>query len=266
MKKNILSSFLGLSALALALSSCNQDNIGPMFESDLNKSAVVEAATINGEVDAAENIVYVEVTRLSGEGSASVPIVVESIDDGLIIEDAVNFEDGETTAYLKVIAPDVSALDESKKYKAIFHIADGYRLPSDSYNTTVVVGIKPEPFCDAEYSPWLFGSSWKVEIRKSRTSNRFVVYDAIWEGYNFEMTFNDDFSELSADPQDTGYVHSSYGMVFWEPTGNFEYSAANKALAIETRYGVSAGYFQNDDGAIVDNDFYYLERPLYESK
>ena len=257
-----MTSLVALAAL-VGFTSCDQDNIGPKFEGDLNKCVLVQSSLVNGEVDAAENVVSIEVSRLNADGDFTLPIVVESIDEGITIDESVKFADGETSAFIKVTAPNVASLDENKKYKAVFHIPSEYRLPDDFYNTTVSISIRPEPFGTALYNPWLFNGSWDVDVRKARTSNRFVAYEPIAEGYNFEMTFNDDFSELNAPIQDTGYVHPSYGMIFWEPSGSFDYDPATYTLAIKLDYGVSAGYFEDSSGDYLD--YYKFDRPLYES-
>lgn len=264
MKRNILTGFVALASMALAFTSCNQDNIGPKFEGDLSKCIAFESMTVSGEVDAVENVVYLNATRLNGEGNVSVPITVDALPDGFSVDDAVTFADGETSTQVKVTAADVNALDENKSYKVVFRIPTENSLPTSSNNVTVNIGLRPEEFCIAEYDPWLFTSSWDVEVRKARTANRFTIYDAIVEGYNFVFAFNDDFTEFSAEPQDTGYEDPSYGMVFWEPTGEFEYSEQNTALAWKTKYGVSAGYFKDSSGQFLD--FLYLTRPLYEKE
>lgn len=245
MKKNILTSFVALAALSFAFTSCNQDNIGPKFEGDLNNSAAFTEAEIAGEVDPENLDITVPVYRISAKGAATIKVVCESNIDGIEVDPSVSFEDGEYESAMNVKVTDINKLNDMKKYRVTLRFPNENALPSSGYGCTVAVQIKPSYFGIANYDPWLFTGSWDVEVLKAKSGNYFRLVDAIEEGYNLDFTLNGDATEIDVEDQPTGYVHPSYGMVWWVPLGTCEYFRENHVLGIDSEYQVSAGSFGN---------------------
>ena len=241
--------------MSLGFTSCNQDNIGPKFEGDLNRAVAFVEHSIAGEIDPENTVIPVECYRISAEGDQTVNVICESEFDGISVDPSVTFKDGEYEAVMYVKVTDIDKLDDMKKYSVVLRFANNETLPTDYYGTTVKIQIKPSPFGTADYNPWLFTGSWDVDVLKAKSGNYFRLLEPIEEGYNFEFTLNDDASELDIEVQETGFEYGNYGMVYWVPTGAFEYTPSTHSLMIAMDYEVSAGSFGSGvDEIIFDKD------------
>ena len=65
------------------------------------------------------------------------------------------------------------------------------------------------------YTSWLFGSSWSQPVYRGDGTQLYKLTDCIAKGYDIQFELTEDGQHLAKAiaKQETGYVHSSYGMV-----------------------------------------------------
>jgi len=115
---------LGFALMSLALTSCNQDNEGAIYES-ANSNVSWELDEI--ETTTAENdiVVPVMITRNTKNGALTVHYTVEASDADVLSDDGngqVTFADGEATAFVNVKA---SNMEKGSTYTYTMTLDDG---------------------------------------------------------------------------------------------------------------------------------------------
>jgi hypothetical protein len=65
------------------------------------------------------------------------------------------------------------------------------------------------------YTSWLFGESWPQPVYRGDGTQLYKLTDCIATGYDIQFELTEDGQHLAKAiaKQETGYVHSSYGMV-----------------------------------------------------
>lgn len=116
----------------------------------------------------------------------------------------------------------------------------------------------------------LFGDSWEQTIEYSATLNVFRMPDVFASGTNWYFLWNEksgddcEFSWCNASGKavskfDTGYVHSSYGMIAANDISDDKtfvgYDADDNAFYFPLEFTVSAGSFGSDFDTLTDVKF-----------
>lgn len=72
-------------------------------------------------------------------------------------------------------------------------------------------------------SSQLFGESWGQSVLRGEGTNLYKLPDAYYEGYDIYFELSEDGTEIvnwgngTDEPQPMGYVHSTYGMLYFYP-------------------------------------------------
>ncbi|HPF52322.1 MAG TPA: hypothetical protein PK335_12140 [Draconibacterium sp.] len=163
--------YLLITVVALALSSCDQENIGTIYEPDSPyvsfASSVVPDNVLSANNNFSVSCVLVR-SDLSGSATASIELEMNADIDGVFAleSNSVTFGDGEGTAYVKIV-PLVSAdqLDPTKTY--VFKLTITSDNASELYNTaTYKAGFKFDYVGTANFTSELFEEGWTVEVYK----------------------------------------------------------------------------------------------------
>ena len=97
---------------------------------------------------------------------------------------------------------------------------------------------------DGVYTCWLFGESWPQPVYRGEGTHLYKLPDCIAEGYDIEFELTDDDQHLAKAiaKQETGYVHSSYGMVSVEGAAD-DIKREDNVIYLPMKYTVAAGSF-----------------------
>ena len=94
------------------------------------------------------------------------------------------------------------------------------------------------------YSCWLFGEAWPQPVYRGEGTQLYKLKDCIAKGYDITFELTEDGQHLLKPiaKQETGYVHSSYGMVSVEGAAS-DIKREGNVINLPMKYTVSAGSF-----------------------
>ena len=140
MKKNILTSLVALAAL-VGFTSCDQDNIGPKFEGDLNNSCLFAEESMTAFVEPEQNTIPVKVSRLVAESAVDVPIVKINVPDGVTVPESVHFDADETESAFIIVVDDLTNFRADKSYPIELRFDNDHALPSETGQLSIYNGL-----------------------------------------------------------------------------------------------------------------------------
>ena len=251
---------LGLALIAAGLTSCDQDNIGAIYEPTAANISFIsgESSTLT---KASSIIIPVAVSRSITTGTYTANVESSDESAGVTVQNKqVTFADGEGLAYVNV---EFSNMAPGETYSCTLTLsptdaATVNEFGSQIASTTVSV------MCDFDWeiignghyiSPEWWGEEFDVPIEHAKNSNRYRMIGLFQSGYDIEFTIDGDAVYV---PKQGSWVHSSYGVVSLQGyAGENDYAgpydAATKTCTLALRHTVSAGSF----GTFVD----YLVMP-----
>jgi hypothetical protein len=94
------------------------------------------------------------------------------------------------------------------------------------------------------YTSWLFGESWPQPVYRGEGTHLYKLPDCIAAGYDIQFELTDDEQHLAKpiEKQETGYIHSSYGMISIEAAAD-DIVREDNIIYLPFKYTVSAGSF-----------------------
>ncbi len=218
--KNIFIIILGL---AVALFSCDQENMGTLYEPE-SPYVSFSSSVVSGNVLSTENgfSVNVQLVRSDLSTAASAEVALEMNEDIEGVFDlestTVSFEEGKGKAYVKIVPTvDPSSIDPTKTY--VFNLTITSENASELYNTTTYkASFKYTPIGTGNFQSEFFETSWAVEIEKLEVGNK-VLYKAknLYEtGYN--ITIVTEGENVTVNLQ-TAWYHGDYGDIYVAGSG-----------------------------------------------
>ena len=107
------------------------------------------------------------------------------------------------------------------------------------------------------YSCWLFGQSWPQPVYRGEGTQLYKLPGCITPGYDIEFELTEDGQHLAKAiaKQETGYIHSSYGMISissaLDDNGNpYDIQRQDNVIYLPVQYTVTAGPFGADFDSI----------------
>jgi hypothetical protein len=207
---------------ALVLAACDQDNIGTIYEPAEPYFAFSTAVVPQNFLSAENNYsVSVQVVRssLSGQATANVSLEMNADIEGVfdLESTTVNFADGESKAYVKVVPVIAPALiNPAKMYKFKLTLTDDN--VSELYHTTTytaLFNIEYMPAGTGEFNSEFFGDVWPVELLKAELGNDLTVYKAIdLYDYDYDIVIVVSGGNVTVANQAAWYYDDEYGEVF----------------------------------------------------
>ncbi len=238
---------LGFALMSLALTSCNQDNEGAIYES-ANSNVSWELDEI--ETTTAENdiVVPVMITRNTKNGALTVHYTVEASDADVLSDDGngqVTFADGEATAFVNVKA---SNMEKGSTYTYTMKLDDGAVVDTDdnlggvTQEITVTI-ISDYTWIDAGTAHFIDGiesdgGECDVQVLMAKESSNPLIfrlhepYQTLFDGSADAKNFvNDGDFEFTLKPNGdpialkTGTLIEGYYVFYYDPVnyGNYCY-------------------------------------------
>lgn len=213
--------------LALAIASCNKDNIGEIYEPEGPYFAFSSPIVPQNFLTAENNYsVTIQIVRSNSSGDATANVSLEMNDDIEGVFDlestSVSFADGQTKAYAKIaplITPD--QINPAKMYK--FKLSLTGDNVSELYNTTTYTALFNIEYQDAgtgDFNSDFWPGAWSVDLMKADLGNDLIVYKAIdlyEEGYDITIVVSG--GNVIVSGQAAWYYDDEYGEVFVSGTG-----------------------------------------------
>lgn len=251
MKLNIITKCAAILYLLAAFTSCDTDVEGTKYSVN-GVEAAFASTQMNVEVSADDNgTLKVPVYRgnIGTDASISINIDEATAEEGIFTLSNPNiaFAKGEAVGYAELSFGSLDRLSATAKYTIVLTISDKASLSPaqlDEITVTAQRKLTWEDYGIGVYTSELFEQSWEQPILKAKEGNIYKLPDCITEGYPLVFTLSDDGQKLvNWELQATGYKHSTYGMVYFTPTGmqregNTLLFAMRGAVAVNGGYGI----------------------------
>lgn len=246
MKLNISKACALLALGFIIFTACDPIAEGALFEGEGALVAFPSTQQVS-ELTSEDNGVL-QVALYRGNSTGTLEVALELTADSVTLAQftlatpTVSFENGETVAYAE-LSFDNNALAVTP-YTMTLSVVDATLLsPSAQGEITIKASRKLtyESIGTGMFTSTIFGSSWEQEVLKAQEANVYLIEDCYYAGYDLLFVLSEDGTELvTFDNQETGYVHSDYGMasIYGEAmtrTGN--------TLDFTVNFNVSAGSF-----------------------
>lgn len=257
--------WIGIAAVAIMLSSCEQEN--SITYSASNDNAYFQSASASYVFGADDLAEYsLTLTRFISGGVASVSVTVSDTSGLFSAPAKVEFADGSTEAKLTVTF-DRNQLTTGQQYSLTLKVAEA-ELPIAERIVECKLNITRdyvwEPYATATFISEMFVDTTLQPIEKVDGLEMYRLTDLYAEGYHFifMVAMDGSISPVPYNEVDdgggymlprfvTGNVHPSYGMIYMnvdinEDGGGGFYSyfdATGKTMLINAKFYVSAGPF-----------------------
>lgn len=103
--------------------------------------------------------------------------------------------------------------------------------------TSTFAGLDYKPLGTGNYYSDFFEEEWPVEVEYSEIGNRYRIVDNWYEGYGLVWTVDGSTASCIPTRTETGYVHSTYGMVYALDQGS-SYDESTKTFTFNFRWQV----------------------------
>lgn len=217
--KNIISTIF---VLAVVLVSCDQDNIGTVYEPEKSYVAFSSPVVAENPLSAENNFsVSVQIVRsdLNEATTATVELAMNDDIEGVFaLQSAtVTFNAGEGKAYAKIVplvAP--AEIDPTKSFK--FELSLTGDNVSELYNTTTYtanVKLDYANLGEGNFVSQFSEDEWSVEILKADLGNNVSLYKAknlYGDGYDIVIIVNG--TTVTVNEQPAWYYDDEYGEVY----------------------------------------------------
>ncbi|WP_372946741.1 hypothetical protein [Mariniphaga sp.] len=216
--------YLILILLAMALFSCDQENMGTLYEPDAPYVAF-SSPVVSGNVLSAENdyAVRVQVVRseLSGSATATVSLEMNENIEGVfdLESNTVTFEDGKGSAYLKIVPlVEPGQIDPTKNY--VFNLTLTGDNASEFYNkTSYRASFRYTPIGTGTFTSVFFDDEWPVDLEKLEVGNLTLYKAKALYETGYDITIVVEGENVTVNDQAAWYYDDEYGEVFITGTG-----------------------------------------------
>lgn len=240
--------FLGMSVLC----SCDTDAEKEFYKTDKVEYAFAGTLQKMELLPEDGNKIVVPVYRNQTAGSSTVELsmTVSENAEGLftLATPEVTFEDGKASAEAIISYENIDALGASDVYK--FDLSFDAEMASPAQINSITVSAQRkltfEQIGVGTFSSTFFtnedGSPLMAEqvIEKAKEANTYRLPDVYAAGYPLLFSLDEKGNVVSFSDQETGYVHSSYGMVSVHCTGA---EKVGNTYKFTLEFLVSAGSF-----------------------
>jgi hypothetical protein len=209
---------LGLALIAAGLTSCDQENVGAIYEPQVANVSFMSAQ--QSTLTKANNItVPVAVSRATTKGTASYAVTISDADPGVTLKDNnVTFADGEGMAYVNV---DFANMGPGQTYSCVLNLSSEAVATANPDFGAQVKSTSVSVMCDFDWeelgngfysSPEWWEEEFYVPITHAKGSNIYSMIGLFQDGYDIQFTIEND-NKVYVDPQPSWY-HSSYGDIY----------------------------------------------------
>lgn len=219
--KNIFSILI---ILAIAFVSCDQENMGIIYEPE-KPYVAFSSSVVPGNILSADNnfSVSVQVVRSNLTTPTIAQVSLEMNDDieGVFTleNSSVTFEDDKGTAYINIVpVVDASLIDPTKSYTFILTLT-GDNVSEFFSQTTYKASFQYTDIGTGTFNSSFFADVWDVDIEKLEVGNLILykVKDLYESGYDITIIVNN--GNVTIDEQPAWYYDSDYGDVYISGSG-----------------------------------------------
>nr|WP_321356616.1 hypothetical protein [uncultured Draconibacterium sp.] len=190
----------------------------------------------------------VVINRENSSSDQTVALHVENAFENIFsIPESVSFTSGETEQSINVEISDDIVLMES--YHLVIYIDQDQTKPYTVQDVfpRIELNVSKEDFADyadGVFTSEFFGDSWPATLQYSPATDQYRIKDCWVGGYNYTFKVSED-GVISQVPEtsETGYVHSSYGMVSATATSESGFDNDTDTYTFAINWTVSAGSF-----------------------
>lgn len=243
--------FLGLSVAVMGLlTSCNQDNEGPVYEgATMGVTFAINSQSVSFPATGYEGF-DVEVIRAVSDEAATIPLNA-SMSDGSVVPSEiqvpanVNFEAGEFTATVHITVGDITP---GENYRLVLSLGEE-TAPVDAVLQKTITIYRDYTYSSigtGTFDSYFFGydantpQSFPVEVMQADQNSSLYKAIAVYEeGYDIVFQVGADGRTVSVARQAALSDLNGYGTVYVAGTGTLEDGVITTVL----EFTVSAGSF-----------------------
>ncbi len=242
MKKILI--FTGVIALLVSLVACEKERV--KYELTDKIEASFPSTVVNYSMLASDgNKIQLEMWRGNTKGSASVPVTITNNTGGVFSpqKNSFDFADGENKAYLVFTYPSINNFG-GEKYSIDVTITDENQVSEGGIRTIKVSAQRKLTFQSLGtglFTSEFFEDSWPQPIEKALEADYYRLPDLYYNNYPIEFSVNNGVVSYAKQPM--GYIHSTYGMISWDPRSSAGSSKVGKKITFIVDFRVEAGSF-----------------------
>ena len=207
-----------MALLAAGLTSCDQDNIGAIYEPTAANVSFLSASQ-SATTEAESLSVPVAIGRATTKGSYTANVTISGATEGVSLKsNQVTFNDGEGMAYAIV---EIANMQKGKMYTCTLSLSDADAATANTEFGEQVLSTKVNVMCDYNWidmgdgfysSPEWWEEEFYVPIMHAEGTNIYRMMGLFQDGYNIQFTINSD--NTVTVPGQPSWEHSSYGAVW----------------------------------------------------
>ncbi len=209
---------LGLALVAAGLTSCDQDNIGAIYEPTVANVSFISASQ-SALTQESNLTVPVAIGRATTNGTYTANVTMTDASEGITLKSQqVTFADGEGMAYAVL---EFANMEKGVEYTCNLTLSDADKSTANKDFGEQVSTTAVSVMCDYNWinmgngfysSPEWWEEEFDVPIRHAEGTNIYRMMGLFQSGYNIDFTINDD--NTVTVPGQPSWVHSSYGAVW----------------------------------------------------
>ena len=190
-----------------------------------------------------EQILPLTLIRTNSEAAESVNLTCDN--PHVQVPSSVNFAAGESKKEINIPFGIMGGTTEEVTIAVAPESATVYGISNVTFSITR--HFVWEYLGEGVYSCWFFGESWPQPVYRGEGTQLYKLPDCIATGYDITFELSADGQHLAGPiaKQETGYVHSSYGMVSVEGAAD-DIKREGNVIYLPMKYTVSAGSFGAD--------------------
>lgn len=247
MKKLFKCAYVALAGMmAVSLTSCvdkyEYDGVG---EQDPGAFISADATQIKYAAEDAQ-ILNFTLQRTNSEAAEDIALTCDN--SKFQVPASVNFAAGESKKTISVPFSILGGTTEEVTIAVAPQSATVYGVGEMKF--TITRDFVWEYLGEGVFTSWLFGESWPQPVYRGEGTQLYKLKDCIAEGYDIEFELTEDGQHLAKPiaTQETGYVHSSYGMIsltngVGEDGNPYDIAREDNIIYLPLNYIVSAGSF-----------------------
>ena len=209
---------LGLALVAASLTSCDQDNVGAIYEPEVANVSFISAQ--QSATTEAENLtVPVAIGRAITKGEYTAKVTMSDASEGVTLKsNQVVFKDGEGMAYAIV---EIANMKKGTSYTCKLDLSADDLATANTKFGEQVSSTRVVVMCDYNWinlgngfysSPEWWEEEFYVPITHAEGTNIYRMMGLFQDGYNIDFTINaDNTVTVAGQPS---WNHSSYGDVW----------------------------------------------------
>ena len=208
---------LGLALVAAGLTSCDQDNVGAIYEpTAANISFITDAQS--ALTQESNLTVPVAIGRATTNGTYTANVTMTDASEGITLKSQqVTFADGEGMAYAVL---EFANMEKGVEYTCNLTLSDADKSTANKDFGEQVSTTAVSVMCDYNWismgngfysSPEWWEEEFYVPIRHAEGTNIYRMMGLFQSGYNIDFTIEGDKVYVASQPS---WYHSSYGDIY----------------------------------------------------